>query len=450
MRLPTFSEGNGMESDAIVAEHLSRKYAIYANPADRLKELVLRRPFHREFWALRDISLRVPRGQAVGVIGQNGSGKSTLLQILAGVLQPTMGAVDVHGRVAALLELGAGFNPEFTGRENVILNGAIMGISEEEMLRRFDEIAAFADIGDFIDQPVKTYSSGMYVRLAFATTINVDPEIIIVDEALAVGDAMFQRRCFRRLERLQRAGKTLIFVTHDTTLIKNICSTAYLLDHGELMAEGDPAYVVQQYQRMTAEHEEQYARWVRKQGHGMTELANEGDDLSADAHEDDRSDNGTDDSPELRYGDRATAEIVGFELLDASEKPCAAFETGALCTFRVTVAFHQPVAEPGLSLDIRTVDGVDVYGIDNWSANVTILPHEAGDILTVDFTQELWLGVGSYFVELGVQEVAATHIRALDRRVDVLFFKVNSRRHISGLANLHSAIAVHQRVAARS
>src|SRR5439155_24116074 len=230
------------EEIAVRVSDLSKCYHIYDRPPDRLKQSVLpklqrliRKPprqYYREFWALKDVSFEVKKGESVGIIGRNGSGKSTLLQLICGTLSPTSGSVETNGRVAALLELGAGFNPEFTGRENVYMNGAVLGLSQEEIDARFDDIAAFADIGDFIDQPVKTYSSGMYVRLAFAVSINVDPKILVVDEALAVGDELFQRKCYSRIENIKDSGATILLVTHSATPVAQMCAQALLLDRG--------------------------------------------------------------------------------------------------------------------------------------------------------------------------------------------------------------------------
>jgi lipopolysaccharide transport system ATP-binding protein len=239
-----------MSSDiAISAEKLGKCYQIYAKPSDRLKQTLFRgrRQFYREFWALRDFDLEVEKGETVGIIGRNGSGKSTLLQLLAGTLTPTTGEVNIHGRVAALLELGSGFNPDFTGRENVFMNGAILGIGRAEMEQRFDAIARFADIGDFIDQPTKTYSSGMLVRLAFSVSINVDPDILIVDEALAVGDAGFQFKCLERLEKLTKSGVTLLFVSHDINMVQTFCNRVVYLKDGVAKASGTPEDMAELY-----------------------------------------------------------------------------------------------------------------------------------------------------------------------------------------------------------
>ena len=234
---------------AISVRNMSKKYQLYKTPKHRLKEALhpFRKKYHHEFWALRDVSFEVRRGETVGIIGQNGSGKSTLLQIICGTMTPTQGEVETRGRVSALLELGAGFNLEFTGRDNVYLNGVIMGLSRETINARFEDIVSFADIGDFIDQPVKTYSSGMYVRLAFACAINVDPDILIIDEALSVGDAKFQHKCFNKFIEFQEAGKTILFVSHSTDLIVKHCDYAVLLEKGNVVEIDEPKSITNYY-----------------------------------------------------------------------------------------------------------------------------------------------------------------------------------------------------------
>jgi len=234
---------------AIKVDNLSKCYQIYDKPRDRLMQMLHRgkRTYYREFWALRDVSFQIKRGETVGIIGRNGSGKSTLLEIICGTLSPTSGHIATTGRIAALLELGSGFNPDFTGRENIYMNGAVLGLAKEEIDSRFESIVSFADIGDFIDQPVKTYSSGMYVRLAFAIQANVDPEILIVDEALAVGDAYFVHRCMLRFHELKRSGTTILFVSHDANAVRNLCERVVWLNNGTMQAVGDASKVVDQY-----------------------------------------------------------------------------------------------------------------------------------------------------------------------------------------------------------
>ena len=242
---------------AIRVANLSKRYEIYARPEDRLKQAVLtafqrytgleERRYFREFWALHDVSFEVGRGETVGIVGKNGAGKSTLLHLIVGTHAPTTGSIEINGRVTALLELGSGFNPQFTGRENVYLNAAILGLSKDEVDRRFDEIAAFAEIGDFIEEPVSTYSSGMYLRLAFAVQVCLDPDILVVDEALAVGDAYFVHRCFHRIRAMKEQGKTILFVSHDTGSVVNICDRAIWIKDGRVALDGDPAYVTAAY-----------------------------------------------------------------------------------------------------------------------------------------------------------------------------------------------------------
>lgn len=238
-----------MADRAIEVEHLTKVYRLYRSPKDRLRELLSLsgKKYHHEFHALRDVSFAIQKGETVGIIGQNGSGKSTLLKIICGVLRATKGSVKVNGRVSSLLELGAGFHPEFTGRDNVYMNGALMGLSRDEIEKRFAEIEAFADIGEYIDQPVKTYSSGMFVRLAFAAAVGVDPEILVIDEALAVGDARFQMKCMKRMEEFRSKGQTIVLVSHNLYSIRAFCTACLWIQHGELAASGNPDEVVNRY-----------------------------------------------------------------------------------------------------------------------------------------------------------------------------------------------------------
>ena len=244
------------EEIAISLKNVSKCFKRYARPVDRLKELLLPGKSRADkFWALRDINLEIPKGQTVGIVGRNGSGKSTMLQIIAGTLTPTTGEVQVKGRVSALLELGSGFNPEFTGRQNVFFNARLLGLSQREIENKFDEIAGFADIGDFLEQPVKTYSSGMFVRLAFAVAVNVEPEILIVDEALAVGDVVFQHRCMRRMRALMDSGVTTLFVSHDSGAIKTLCNSAVMINQGRIYVTGSPNDVILKYMKLVTETE---------------------------------------------------------------------------------------------------------------------------------------------------------------------------------------------------
>jgi len=259
---------------AIEVTNVSKVYRLYNSPKDRLRELisVSRKTYHHDFFALKDVSVQIAKGQTVGIIGQNGSGKSTLLKIISGVTRPTNGMLAVSGRVSSLLELGAGFSPEFTGRDNVYMNGALMGLNREEMERRFPEIEAFADIGEFIDQPVKSYSSGMYVRLAFAAAVHVDPDILIIDETLAVGDIGFQHKCMFRLSEFKKNGKTILFVSHDLAAVKALCDDAIYLKHGSIEAMGRAGAVVDQYVAEMSKTSIKQARGLAREG--SDELSN--------------------------------------------------------------------------------------------------------------------------------------------------------------------------------
>src|SRR5919202_757507 len=245
---------------ALRVERVSKQYRIYAHPGDRLKESLTRGRWkrHREFWALRDITFELEAGTTTGIVGPNGSGKSTLLQIIAGTLEPTHGEVIYDGRIAALLELGAGFNPEFTGTENVYMNASLMGFTRRETDRLLPEIERFAEIGDFIHQPVKTYSSGMYVRLAFAVAANVEPDVLVIDEALAVGDAVFQHRCLRPIKEIQERGATVLFVSHDAAAVRALCTRAVLMSAGRVIGDGAPSDVLNHYQKIVMEREQAY------------------------------------------------------------------------------------------------------------------------------------------------------------------------------------------------
>src|SRR4030095_4468589 len=362
--------------DAVIVENGSKNYHIYAKPADRLKELIFRgRKFHQDFWAVKNVSFRVQQGSTFGVVGENGSGKSTLLQMIAGTLQPTEGRITLNGRVAALLELGAGFNQEFTGRENVFLNAAIMGLSEEETIRRFPEIERFAEIGNFIDQPVKTYSSGMYVRLAFAVAIHVDPEILLVDESLSVGDVYFQQRCMRKIRQMKQEGKTILFVSHDMTAVKNLCDSAIWLEHGEVKGIGEPDEVVGKYLATMTMRRDPYAS---ETGTASTPMVRNGDGLVVR----------TLPNANHRWGNRH-AEVIGIQILDSRGIRCELVDHGASIVVRVSVAFHHDLSHPIVGIFMRNRLGEDICGINSSAEGVELPPALAGQYFTVDFNLKL-------------------------------------------------------------
>src|SRR3954471_21855296 len=331
---------------ALRVQGVSKQYRTYARPGDRLKESLsrgrLRR--HKEFWALHDVSFELNEGEIVGIIGPNGCGKSTLLQIIAGTLQPTHGDVWHQGRISALLELGAGFDPEFTGVENVYMNASLLGFSRRETDALFPQIERFAEIGDFLYQPVKTYSSGMYVRLAFAIAASVEPDILIIDEALAVGDAVFQHRCLRRINELHERGATVLFVSHDAAAVRALCSRAILLRSGRVVIDGKPADVLNRYQQIVMEREEAY----RAEASAPHEAPATEATLAPVSFT-------------YRHGDR-TAEIIGAELLDAAGRRAEIVETAEPLTLRMLVRFNADIDEPVLGFLIKNRHGIHSYG----------------------------------------------------------------------------------------
>jgi lipopolysaccharide transport system ATP-binding protein len=380
-----------MSSETVVRlSRLAKSYPIYDRPSQKLAELLTlrRRRFHREFWALRDIDLEVDRGSTLGIIGPNGSGKSTLLQIIAGILRQTSGDCLVQGSVAALLELGAGFNPEFTGRENVFMNGAIMGLSQAEMENRLDAILEFAEIGEFVDQPVKTYSSGMFVRLAFAVAIHLDPDILLVDEALAVGDLIFQHRCVNRIRRLRKEGKTILFVTHDLQALTQFCDRAILLDGGRKLVDAGPEEVVQAYHALIFEREKRRAG----SGEGLLTMEEDGALPRVD----------TVPYVHHRYG-AGGARIVGVLLYTPEGRVVNEVRAGDRLNLAVTARFLEDMENPIVGVTIRDRMGMEITATNSSYEGVHLPPVRAGQEVTVGFAWTVPpLRPGSYAVSPAV------------------------------------------------
>jgi lipopolysaccharide transport system ATP-binding protein len=397
-------------SAVVLVQNVSKLYRLYQRPADRIREIL---PFfpnclHTDFWALRDISFSLERGEVLGLVGPNGCGKSTLLQIVCGILPPTTGRVVTQGRIAALLELGAGFNPEFTGRENVFLNGEIMGLSRGEIERAFPSIAAFADIGEFIHRPVKEYSSGMYVRLAFSTAIHVEPDILIVDEALAVGDAVFANRCVRKFEELKQRKVTVLFVSHDLGLVKQLSDRAILLLGGRIEAEGDPKDVINRYIGLVLEKQK---RDVEPRESGEIQ--------------------GT-----FRHGD-GTSEILSVQLLNAGGEPSSAFASGERATVRVRSVFHHAKSSPMVGILIRTRIGMDVYGTNTLLEQVDLGDFIPGEELDVEFHFDCWLTPQEYTLTVATQNADGTSHDWVD---DAIAFDVVGMKPGAGVANLRAEV----------
>jgi ABC-type polysaccharide/polyol phosphate transport system ATPase subunit len=391
----------------VLVQNVSKLYRLYRRPADRLREMLPRaRQRHTEFWALRDISFHLEKGEMLGLVGPNGCGKSTLLQIVSGILQPTTGRVVTRGRIAALLELGAGFNPEFSGRENVYLNGEILGLSRAEIDKAMASIEAFAEIGAFIDRPVKEYSSGMYVRLAFSTAIHVDPEILIVDEALAVGDAVFANRCVRKFQELRERKITVLFVSHDLGLVKQLSDRAILLLGGRIAAEGTPSDVINRYIGLVLEKQEPQDK--------------KGDRVRSS----------------FRHGD-GSSEILDVRLLNARGAAVASVASGEPITVRVRSRFRRAMSDPMVGILIRTRIGMDVYGTNTRLEQAELGNFQEGDELEVDFAIECWLTPQQYTLTVATQNPDGSSHDWLD---DAIAFEVVDTRVAAGVANLRAKV----------
>lgn len=371
----------------ISVQNISKLYRIYDHPSGRLKEILLqgRRKFHRDFWALEEVSFEVERGEAVGVIGRNGSGKTTLLQIIAGIMKPTLGDVSVEGRVTALLELGSGFNPEYTGRENILLAGQILGISEAEMKRRLDVIVEFAELEGFVDQPVKTFSTGMIMRLAFASAIHVDPDVLIVDEALSVGDVYFQRKSIDRMEYFRQAGKTVLLVSHDPALVQRFCSRAVWLDSGRVMMSGSAREVVTAYQAFCTELEK----------NRLALAAESGVNRRPDAEEIVRSLRLTG----SRWGN-GRIRFTGVEMFDDSGTKTWIVQAGEPISIRLHFIADDDFPSPVFALDIHRYDGVFVGTINNFDTHGMSLPVFRGEGAIELQIAHLELPLNVYFLTL--------------------------------------------------
>lgn len=409
---------------ALSVEGVSKQYRIYARPGDRLAESLTRGRLkrHREFWALRDISFEVEAGTTTGVIGPNGCGKSTLLQIIAGTLEPTAGNVWREGRVAALLELGAGFDPEFSGAENVYMNAALMGLSKRETERLFPDIERFAEIGQFMQQPVKTYSSGMFVRLAFAVASNVEPDILIIDEALAVGDAVFQHRCLRRIKEIQERGATVLFVSHDAAAVRALCSRAILLGAGRVLNDGPPSEVLNHYQKIVMEREQAYEEESAKSEDGEVAEASDADIETAIRYD-------------YRHGD-GTAEIVGAQLLDSSRRQAGVVESGTPLTLRVRARFNRDTDDAVFGFLVNDSRGVHVYGTNTKEQQIDLGLLRRGELVEVSFAFDCWLGLDQFSVSLAVHSSGGVSYDWLD---GALFFRVTSPVLVEGVANLNAS-----------
>ena len=425
-----------MNEVAILVSHLDKVYKLYDKPMDRLKEalgLSRKKRLYREHYALRDVSITVNKGETVGIIGTNGSGKSTILKIITGVLSPTNGEVSIHGRISALLELGAGFNMEFTGIENIYLNGTMIGFSKAEIDAKLQDILDFADIGEFVNQKVKTYSSGMFVRLAFAVAINIEPEILIVDEALSVGDVFFQNKCYHKFEEFKAQGKTILFVSHDLSSISKYCDRVVLLEHGKKLGEGNTKEMIDMYKKVLV-HQLDDSTMSKQSENGLDRkvVLKKGEN-----------------TPE-RWRDRMTinpaqdvygsglAEFTDFCVVDNSGNITNTIIKGDPFTVKMKVCFHDQVTEPIVAVSFKNRLGVEITGTNTMFEKVSTGNPVKGDVLVVSFTQDMFLQGGEYLISLGCTGYREGAFTVYHRMYDIFSLQVISSKDTTGYYDMNS------------
>lgn len=429
--------GRGSDELLVEVERVGKYYRLYDKPQDRLKGLLMApfgRTYGKKFWALRDVSLHVAKGEAVGVVGRNGSGKSTLLQIIAGTLRASSGDVRTRGRIAALLELGSGFNPEYTGRENVYMNASILGLDRAAMDARLDDVLSFADIGPFVDQPVKTYSSGMFVRLAFAVAVNVDPDVLIVDEALSVGDISFQAKCFRKIREFRDRGVSMLMVTHDLSALTRFCHRAVVLDGGRVCGSGSAKAMVDLYKQIVTPP---VAAGAPSVAAGSTEDDTRNADAPAvllrERHELNRN--------ALEYGSK-DMEIVDFGLADDAGNPVAIFSGGDRLTLTVRARVNRPVKHPILAWTIKDLRGTEITGTNTLYDEEELGVSEPGDEVTVKWEFSPALQKGQYALSLGCTEFVEEGLAVHHRLYDVLPIESLATRKFVGMLDPMSSVSV--------
>lgn len=419
---------------AIQVKGLEKAYKLYDKPSDRLKEALGfgRKKRYKEHYALKGVDMTIYQGETVGIIGTNGSGKSTILKIITGVLNQTGGSVHVNGRISALLELGAGFNMEYNGIENIYLNGTMIGFSKKEIDAKMDDILNFADIGDYVYQPVKTYSSGMFVRLAFAVAINIEPEILIVDEALSVGDVFFQAKCYHKFEEFKEMGKTIVFVSHDLSSISKYCDRVVLLNQGVKLGEGSPKEMIDAYKQVLVG---QYVPAADDQS-----LLSDKEITAAAA-----AAAGTvkgEVNPELlEYGTK-DAMITGYKITDDIGRETSALLKGKECTITMQVHFEHDIEAPIFAFTIKNIKGVEITGTNTMVEKAFLSPVRAGSDMEITFTQKIDLQGGEYLLSFGVTGFEKEEFQVYHRLYDVMNMTVISDKDTVGYYDMNSRVVV--------
>ena len=420
---------------AIEVKELEKAYKLYDKPSDRLREALglTRKKRYKEHYALKGVDMTIYQGETVGIIGTNGSGKSTILKIITGVLNPSKGSVSVNGRISALLELGTGFNMEYNGIENVYLNGTMMGFSKKEIDAKMDDILSFADIGEYVYQPVKTYSSGMFVRLAFAVAINIEPEILIVDEALSVGDVFFQAKCYHKFEEFKKMGKTILFVSHDLSSISKYCDRVVLLNQGVKLGEGTPKEMIYAYKQVLV---------------GQYPLSEEGEDNLLDDKDIEAAAAAQADGAEtlrnpdlLEYGTKS-AVIEDYYVTDEADRRSNAIIKGQQCSVHMTVRFMEDLPAPIFAFTIKNIKGVEITGTNTMVEKAFLEPVKAGSVKHITFTQNIDLQGGEYLLSLGVTGYENEDFQVYHRLYDVMNLTVISDKDTVGYYDTNTRITV--------
>ena len=416
-----------MNQTAIKVEDISKMYKLYETPMDRLKESLglSKKRRYVEHYALQNVSFEIKKGETVGIIGTNGAGKSTILKIITGVLNPTSGNLEINGRISALLELGAGFNMEYTGIENVYLNGTMRGYSKQEVDERLQTILEFADIGDFVNQPVKTYSSGMFVRLAFAIAINIEPEILIVDEALSVGDVFFQAKCFHKFEEFKKQGKTILFVSHDLSSIQRYCDRVILLNKGNKVTEDSPKIVIDLYKKLLVGADDN-----KKEFNKETVLEENQEEWKSKFNI----------NPDYIDYVENKAEIIDFAILDEDGKFNNVIESGSNFSVKMKVKFWEEVKEPIFAFTIKNVQGVEIVGTNTMYENIHIEKCVVGEVKQIEFKQNVALRPGEYLISLGCTGYSNGEFVVYHRLYDIISLNMISEKNMVGFINMNSHV----------
>ena len=444
-----------MEEYGIIVDDVSKMYKLYDKNSDRLKEALglSRKPLYKEHYALRHLSFRVKTGETIGIIGTNGAGKSTILKIITGLLNPTEGKVKINGRISALLELGAGFNPEYTGIENIYLNGTMMGFSRDAVNKKMDDILEFADIGEFVHQPVKTYSSGMFVRLAFAVAINIEPEILIVDEALSVGDVFFQAKCFHKFEEFKQMGKTILFVSHDLGSVSKYCDRVILLNKGQKLAEGSAKDMIDMYKKLLvnqldvdqviAAQQENHAVEQPKiqkeeketaQAKGQLKMISPGKEGNWKKY--------FEINPNVNEYGNGKATIIDFAVIDQNGNITASIEKGTRFQIKSKVEFHERIQNPIFTYTFKNVHGTAITGTNSMYEKVDVGIAEVGDVYICTFEQEMNLQGGEYLLSISCTGYAEGDFTVYHRLYDLLNITVISDKNTVGFYDMNSKVTV--------